>query len=92
MLLASALVWSIASLVTTTVDWPTFLARHDMTWRWEWAAGAAYTLQPVAEQFSHCGKQGSAGSCCFEEVGGSVHVLRVSLAPVESVPRPGSNQ
>ena len=36
-----------------------------MTWEWEWGAGGAYTLQPIASEFSFCGVDGAKGDCCL---------------------------
>ena len=45
--------------------------KTDMTWEWEWGARGAYTLQPIASEFSFCGKDGTKGDCCLGILPGS---------------------
>ena len=45
-----------------------------MTWEWEWGARGAYTLQPIASEFSFCGVNRTKGDCCLGIFPGS-HVV-----------------
>ena len=68
---------SSAGDVVLDVDWPSFLSRHDMMWRWRWAEGARATLQLVATDLEHCGEAGANGACCVTFLGGTVVALEL---------------
>ena len=54
-----------SSPIILDVDWKVFLARHDMTWSWEWGEGGVYTIQPLSTALSYCGAQNASGTCCL---------------------------
>ena len=60
---------TMAPAVVDRVDWPSFLARHDLSWHWTWGQGATYTLQPRSADISRCGPGGANGSCCVQTNG-----------------------
>ena len=51
------------------------------TWGWNWGAGGAYTLQPVASDLNTCGLAGSKGPCCFASVPGSHSISLAGCNP-----------
>ena len=52
--------------LSVAVDWPAFLARHDLEWDWIWGSTLASTLSPRHEELHRCGPGGGAGQCCLE--------------------------
>ena len=54
------------ALVRLDVDWASFLARHEMTWKWTWEVGGVFMLQPTANDLARCGPRNTTGLCCFQ--------------------------
>ena len=52
--------------LSVAVDWPAFLARHDLEWDWIWGSTLASTLSPRHEELHRCGPGGAVGQCCLE--------------------------